>query len=111
MAFAYGDPFPIWRQRDGIDHALKCSQEDNVPHIRMSGENDGGERKRLHHRQSLCNLEYAVPVPSIDPHSGKRGDEKRRQLPGKTDEAEKPGGIRQPVDQPARRHLGHPGTD
>ncbi len=99
------------RHVEGVDGAENDGEHDEVPDLGGSRQDEDRESRRLKQRERLRDHDGAVAVPSVGEHAGEGGDEKRGNLPGETDDAEKERGMRQTVDEPDHRDLLHPRAD
>ena len=98
-------------QIDGQHAASKNIEGDEIPNGEQMCGHDQRKGERLKHGQGLRHDQHPVAVPTINEHSGKRSDNKKRQLPGKAHYSEHQTGSGQLVDGPTESDLLHPGAD
>lgn len=74
-----------------IDQSLEHAQAGDFPNRDVPGKCQAGEQERLQRGQKLRHQQHPATVPAVNPDARDRGHEKRRDLTGKTDDAQQKG--------------------
>jgi len=96
---------------EGIDHADKDTQSNNLPDMYRSREGKKGKGQGLDHGKGLSGNQHTMAIPSVRIYAGNRREKEDRDLTGKTYDAQEQCRIGEAIDQPAHGDLLHPGSD
>ena len=96
---------------EGIYHAQKRSQHEDVPHLHDSGKGEGGKNRRQDHRRNLGADHQTLAVETVGDDPSERRHQEYRKLAGESRGPQQQGGSGQAINQPRLCNGLHPGAD
>ena len=96
---------------EGVDHAQQAGEREHVPDLHAAGEGEGRQREGLQHRQGLSDDDHLAAGKAVGRDPAQRSQGEHGDLRAEPCGPEQKLGVGQAVDQPALRHVLHPGAD
>ena len=98
------------RHVQGADNPEHDSQQNNVDRLHPTCEGQCGKQGRLNESCGLCPQHNAMGRIAIRQHAANGTERENGNLRGEADDAKQGRRPGEPIDQPALRHLLHPGA-